>query len=105
MLKDESLVHYEASFCYDAYQFCVSVRILFLLSQKDDLLTLCQVSDYSNAKKWIRRAWEVSCNTSGHDCHAARMFKIYYANPRSHQLAGALPKMTLTSPDSVLTPP
>ena len=27
MLKEESLVHYEASFCYDAFQFCVSVSI------------------------------------------------------------------------------
>ncbi|KAI0694025.1 SET domain-containing protein [Cytidiella melzeri] len=85
MLKEESLVHYEASFCYDAYQFCVLV------------------SDFSNAKKWIRRAWEVSCITSGQDSHAARMFKIYYANPRSHQLAATLPKMTLTGPDAVLT--
>ena len=28
MLKDESLVHYEASFCYDAFQFCVLVRTI-----------------------------------------------------------------------------
>lgn len=27
MLKEEALVHYEASFCYDAYQFCVLVRL------------------------------------------------------------------------------
>lgn len=26
MLKQERLVHYEASFCYDAFQFCVMVR-------------------------------------------------------------------------------
>ncbi|KAI0346654.1 SET domain-containing protein [Trametopsis cervina] len=83
MLKEESLVHHEASFCYDAYQFCVSV------------------SDFQNAKKWIRRAWEVSCITSGQDSNAARMFKIYYANPRSHQLAALLPKMTLSGPDGV----
>lgn len=25
MLKEESLIHYEASFCYDAFQFCVLV--------------------------------------------------------------------------------
>ncbi|KAI0090417.1 SET domain-containing protein [Irpex rosettiformis] len=86
MLKEESLVHYEASFCYDAYQLCVLV------------------SDFTNAKKWIRRAWEISCVTSGQDSHAARMFKIYYANPRSHPLAGLLPKTTLTGPDHTITP-
>ena len=26
MLKEEGLIHYEASFCYDAFQFCVLVR-------------------------------------------------------------------------------
>ncbi|THG94315.1 hypothetical protein EW026_g7128 [Hermanssonia centrifuga] len=81
MLKEESLVHYEASFCYDAFQFCVLV------------------SDFPNAKAWIRRAWEVSCYTSGPDSNAARMFKMYWANPRSHQLAGTLPKTTLSGPD------
>lgn len=28
MLKEESLIHYEASFCYDAFQFCVLVWYL-----------------------------------------------------------------------------
>ena len=28
MLKEESLIHYEASFCYDAFQFCVLVRVM-----------------------------------------------------------------------------
>ena len=28
MLKEESLIHYEASFCYDAFQFCVLVSAL-----------------------------------------------------------------------------
>lgn len=32
MLKEESLVHYEASFCYDAFQFCVLVRVYVLLT-------------------------------------------------------------------------
>ncbi|EKM57569.1 uncharacterized protein PHACADRAFT_251260 [Phanerochaete carnosa HHB-10118-sp] len=81
MLKEESLIHYEASFCYDAFQFCVLV------------------SDFANAKAWIRRAWEVSCITSGPDSNAARMFKVYWANPRSHTLAAALPKATLSGPD------
>ncbi|KAI0792268.1 hypothetical protein C8Q75DRAFT_714475 [Abortiporus biennis] len=82
LLKEERLVHYEASFCYDAFQFCVSV------------------SDFINAKAWIRRAWEVSCCTSGPDSNAARTFKTYWANPRGHHLAGGLPKATLSGPDS-----
>ncbi|KIP04481.1 hypothetical protein PHLGIDRAFT_19952 [Phlebiopsis gigantea 11061_1 CR5-6] len=81
MLKEESLIHYEASFCYDAFQFCVLV------------------SDFVNAKAWIRKAWEVSCITSGPDSNAARMFKVYWANPRSHTLAAVLPKTTLSGPD------
>jgi len=81
LLKEERVVHYETSFCYDAFQFCVLV------------------SDFPNAKKWIRRTWEVSCWTSGPDSDAARMFKMYWANPRTHALAGALPKATLCGPD------
>ena len=30
MLKEESLIHYEASFCYDAFQFCVLVSLAAL---------------------------------------------------------------------------
>lgn len=58
-----------------------------------------KVSDFTNAKAWIRRAWEVSVYTSGPDSNAARMFKMYWANPRSHQLAGTLPQTTLSPPD------
>ena len=29
LLKEEGLVHYEASFCFDAFQFCVLVSRLF----------------------------------------------------------------------------
>jgi len=85
LLKKETLVHYEASFCYDAFQYCV------------------MVSDFSNAKNWIRRAWEVSCCTSGPDGDTSRMFKTYWANPRAHELAGVLHKMTLSGPDSKLS--
>ena len=28
MLVEENLIHYQASFCYDAFQFCVLVRLL-----------------------------------------------------------------------------
>ncbi|KAI0754279.1 SET domain-containing protein [Daedaleopsis nitida] len=80
-LKEEELVHYEASFCFDAFQFCVLV------------------SDFTNAKAWIRKAWESSCITAGPDSPTARTFKMYWANPRAHQLAGMLPRMTLSGPD------
>jgi len=85
LLKKECLLHYEASFCYDAFQYCV------------------MVSDFSNAKNWIRRAWEVSCCTSGPESDTARMFKTYWANPRAHELAGALHRMSLSGPDSKLS--
>ncbi|KAH9888097.1 SET domain-containing protein [Cubamyces lactineus] len=81
LLKDEGLVHYEASFCFDAFQFCILV------------------SDYVNAKAWVRKAWEASCSTSGPDSPASRAFKMYWANPRAHELAGVLPKATLHGPD------
>ncbi|KAI0326126.1 SET domain-containing protein [Cubamyces sp. BRFM 1775] len=81
LLKDEGLVHYEASFCFDAFQFCILV------------------SDYVNAKAWVRKAWEASCSTSGLDSPASRAFKMYWANPRAHELAGVLPKATLHGPD------
>ncbi|KAI8974886.1 SET domain-containing protein [Trametes punicea] len=81
LLKDEELVHYEASFCFDAFQFCVLV------------------SDYMNAKAWVRKAWEASCTTSGPDSPASRAFKMYWANPRAHELAGVLPPATLHGPD------
>jgi len=82
LLKDESLVHYEASFCFDAFQLCVLV------------------SDFANAKAWARRAWEASCSTSGPESPAARTFKMYWANPRAHRSAGMLPRMVLSGPDS-----
>ncbi|KAI0355860.1 SET domain-containing protein [Trametes cingulata] len=81
LLKEEELVHYEASFCFDAFQFCILV------------------SDYVNAKAWIRKAWEASCNTSGPDSPASRAFKMYWANPRAHELAGVLPSAMLHGPD------
>ncbi|KAH9852353.1 SET domain-containing protein [Lenzites betulinus] len=81
LLKEEDLVHYEASFCFDAFQFCILV------------------ADYANAKAWIRKAWEASCNTSGPDSPASRAFKMYWANPRAHELAGKLPRATLHGPD------
>ncbi|KAH8103018.1 SET domain-containing protein [Cristinia sonorae] len=81
LLQEEHLVHYEASFYYDAFQFCI------------------MVSDFMNAKAWIRRAWEVSCCTSGPDSDVARMFKLYWANPRAHHLAGTLPKTILCGPE------
>lgn len=52
-----------------------------------------------NAKAWIRKAWEASCNTSGPDSPASRAFKMYWANPRAHELAGMLPRATLHGPD------
>ncbi|KAJ3531162.1 hypothetical protein NM688_g7611 [Phlebia brevispora] len=64
MLREEGLVHYEASFCYDAFQFCVLV------------------SDFTNAKAWIRRAHEVSVYTSGSDSNAARKGKGIIAQRR-----------------------
>ncbi|CDO71128.1 hypothetical protein BN946_scf184844.g132 [Trametes cinnabarina] len=81
LLKEENLVHYEASFCFDAFQFCTLV------------------SDYANAKLWVRKAWEASCNTSGLDSPASRAFKMYWANPRAHELAGLLQHATLHGPD------
>ncbi|KAL1948867.1 hypothetical protein VTO73DRAFT_10673 [Trametes versicolor] len=81
LLKEEELVHYEASFCFDGFQFCILV------------------SDFVNAKAWIRKAWEASCNTSGPDSPASRAFKMYWANPRAHELAGMLPRATLHGPD------
>ncbi|KAI0821912.1 SET domain-containing protein [Trametes gibbosa] len=81
LLTEEGLVHYESSFCFDAFQFCVLV------------------ADYANAKAWIRKAWEASCNTSGPDSPASRAFKMYWANPRAHELAGKLPSATLHGPD------
>ncbi|KAI0761260.1 SET domain-containing protein [Trametes elegans] len=81
LLQEERLVHYEASFSFDAFQFCVLV------------------SDYANAKQWARKAWEASCNTSGPDSSASRAFKMYWANPRAHELAGLLPRATLHGPD------
>ncbi|TCD66925.1 hypothetical protein EIP91_000764 [Steccherinum ochraceum] len=68
LLKEEKLIHYETSFYYDAFQFCV------------------MVSDFSNAKAWIKRSWEISCCTSGPDSDIARMFKLYWANPRAHEV-------------------
>ncbi|OBZ67855.1 SET domain-containing protein 5 [Grifola frondosa] len=81
LLKEENLVHYEASFCYDAFQFCVLV------------------SDFTSAKAWARKAWEASCNTSGLESAASRAFKMYWANPRAHRFAGILPHMALSGPD------
>ncbi|RPD54909.1 SET domain-containing protein [Lentinus tigrinus ALCF2SS1-7] len=81
LLQEEQLVHYEASFCFDAFQFCVLV------------------SDFANAKAWVRKAWEAACNSSGPDSPTARTFKMYWANPRTHQLAGVLPRMTLSGPE------
>jgi len=81
LLRDEGIVHYEASFCFDAFQFCVLV------------------SDIPNAKAWVRKAWEATCSISGPDSAAARNFKMYWANPRAHQLTGMLPRMTLSGPD------
>ncbi|EED85675.1 predicted protein [Postia placenta Mad-698-R] len=82
MLKEEGLVHAEASFCFDAFQFCVLV------------------SDFANAKAWARRAWEVACVTAGPESAAARTFKMYWANPRAHRFAGLLPRGVLGGPDS-----
>ncbi|KAI0628548.1 SET domain-containing protein [Trametes polyzona] len=84
LLKEEQLVHYEASFCFDAFQFCILVS---------------RVSDFANAKAWARKAWEASCSTSGPDSPASRAFKMYWANPRAHELAGILPRATLHGPD------
>ncbi|KAI0716968.1 hypothetical protein C8Q76DRAFT_767760 [Earliella scabrosa] len=81
LLQEEDLVHLVPSFCFDAFQFCV------------------MVSDFANAKAWVRKAWESSCVTVGPDSPSARTFKMYWANPRAHQLAGALPRMTLSGPD------
>ncbi|KAI1794327.1 SET domain-containing protein [Ganoderma leucocontextum] len=80
LLKEEQLMHYEASFCFDAFQFCV------------------MVSDFVNAKAWVKKAWEASCDTMGPESPAARTFKLYWANPRAHPLAGTLPHMTLSGP-------
>ncbi|KAJ3000255.1 hypothetical protein NUW54_g6809 [Trametes sanguinea] len=57
------------------------------------------VSDYAHAKLWVRKAWEASCSTSGPDSPASRAFKMYWANPRAHELAGALQPATLHGPD------
>ncbi|PCH35105.1 hypothetical protein WOLCODRAFT_106983 [Wolfiporia cocos MD-104 SS10] len=81
LLKEEDLVHYEASFSFDAFQFCV------------------MVSDFAKAKQWVRKAWEASCVTSGPSSPAARTFKMYWANPRTHRFSGKLPRMVLSSPD------
>lgn len=81
LLKDEHLVHYEASFCYDAFQFCA------------------MVSDFVNAKQWIRKAYDVSVCTSGPESESARMFRMYLANPKAHPLAGILSKGVLSGPD------
>ncbi|KAH9936035.1 SET domain-containing protein [Amylocystis lapponica] len=81
LLREEGLVHYRASFCFDAFQFCVLV------------------SDFAHAKAWARQAWEEACCTTGPDSAAARTFKMHWANPRSHRLAGTLPRMTLSGPE------
>ncbi|KAI0073770.1 SET domain-containing protein [Panus rudis PR-1116 ss-1] len=81
LLKEEGIVTYVTSFCYDAFQFCV------------------MVSDFSTAKQWIRQAYEVSLCTTGPDSDAARMFKMYWANPRAHPMAGAFQKSILSGPD------
>ncbi|TBU28052.1 SET domain-containing protein [Dichomitus squalens] len=83
LLNEEQLVHYETSFCFDAFQFCV------------------MVSDFTSAKAWVKKAWEASCNTAGPDSPAARTFKMYWANPRAHQLAGMHPRMMLSGPDDL----
>ncbi|KAH9910841.1 uncharacterized protein B0H18DRAFT_1129420 [Fomitopsis serialis] len=77
----ERLALYEATFCFDAFQLCVLV------------------SDFGNAKAWARKAWHASCASSGLDGPAARTFKMYWANPGAHRLAGTLPRMVLSGPD------
>ncbi|KAI0948044.1 hypothetical protein AcW1_009652 [Taiwanofungus camphoratus] len=81
LLKEEDLVQHEASFCFDAFQFCVLV------------------SDFYNAKAWVRKAWKASCITSGPDSLSAHTFKMYWANPRAYHSAGTLPRTTLCSPE------
>ncbi len=96
------MAHFEASFCFDAFQFCVLVRssvMSYPWSQPHTNLEMRKVSDFANAKIWVRKAWECSCITTGPDSSAARMFKMYWANPRAHQLAGLLPRMTLSGPE------
>ncbi|KAH9836264.1 SET domain-containing protein [Rhodofomes roseus] len=81
LLQEENLALYEATFCFDAFQLCALV------------------SDFSNAKAWARRAWEASCASTGPDGPAARTFKMYWANPRAHRLAGTMPRMVLSGPN------
>ena len=57
------------------------------------------MSDFVNAKAWVKKAWEASCDTMGPESPAARTFKLYWANPRAHPLTGTLPDMTLSGPD------
>lgn len=57
------------------------------------------MSDFVNAKAWVKKAWEASCDTMGPESPAAHTFKLYWANPRAHPLAGTLPDMTLSGPD------
>ncbi|KZT70028.1 SET domain-containing protein [Daedalea quercina L-15889] len=80
LLQEEGLALYESTFCFDAFQLCVLV------------------SDFANAKAWVRKAWEASCVSSGPDGLAARTFKMYWANPRAHRLSGTMPRMVLSGP-------
>jgi hypothetical protein len=83
LLQDEGLVHGEHQFAYDAYQFCVSCK------------------DLSNAKAWMKKAWEGACQVSGSDSEDALKNKRYFDNPASHPAWGFIGgrKLTLEGPD------
>ncbi|KAI0718122.1 hypothetical protein C8Q72DRAFT_798807 [Fomitopsis betulina] len=81
LLQEEGLALYEATFCFDAFQLCV------------------MVSDFTKAKVWARKAWEAACAASGPDSPAARTFKMYWANPRAHRLAGTMPRVAPSGPE------
>ncbi|KAL8276320.1 hypothetical protein RQP46_011286 [Phenoliferia psychrophenolica] len=77
LLDEEGLYGFRACFHYDAFQFCVAC------------------SDFSSAKKWIRRAWEAYVRERGEDSEDAQLMARYRAEPSAHHATGRLPPQNL----------
>ncbi|EGN92671.1 hypothetical protein SERLA73DRAFT_116951 [Serpula lacrymans var. lacrymans S7.3] len=83
LLRDEGLVHYQDSFCYDAFQLCVAS------------------SDRKHANAWIQRACEAVRVVYGPDAEEQKQFEKYKRDPTSHVAWGITSRMTLEGPDDL----
>lgn len=83
LLQEEGIINYEASFSYDAFQFCVIA------------------SDVVHAKAWITKAWNAYCSSNGPDVDTpeSKRYRAYMKKPKSHLAWGKGHKMALEGPD------